>query len=42
MTDQSARIMQQQSLEVDLAVTAVTELTSAIEEVAQSAAIYFK
>ena len=38
MTDQSARIMQQQSLEVDLAVTAVTELTSAIEEVAQSAA----
>ncbi|MBN8446771.1 MAG: methyl-accepting chemotaxis protein [Gammaproteobacteria bacterium] len=38
VTDQSARIMQQQSLEVDLAVTAVTELTSAIEEVAQSAA----
>ena len=37
VTDQSARIMQQQSLEVDLAVTAVTELTSAIEEVAQSA-----
>lgn len=38
VTDQSARIMQQQSFEVDLAVTAVTELTTAIEEVAQSAA----
>lgn len=38
VTDQSARIMQQQSVEVDLAATAVTELTSAIEEVARSAA----
>ena len=38
VTDQSARIMQQQSSEVDMAATAVTELTTAIEEVARSAA----
>lgn len=38
VTDQSARIMQQQSAEVDMAATAVTELTTAIEEVARSAA----
>lgn len=38
VTESSAHTMQQQSAELDMAATAVTELTTAIEEVARSAA----
>jgi methyl-accepting chemotaxis protein len=38
ITDASARTIQQQNAELDMAVTAVTELTTAVEEVAKSAA----
>ncbi|QVK24773.1 methyl-accepting chemotaxis protein [Shewanella dokdonensis] len=38
ITEASARTIQQQNAELDMAVTAVTELTAAVEEVAKSAA----